>query len=86
MNRILNGHRVAITGALTGPLRGLHRQDAFRLIESLGGIPSKSVSSSTTLLVSSRFSTVKIARATKLGVKIISSSDLAVLLGNRTLW
>lgn len=82
----LTGQKVAITGALTGPLQGLRRRAALRLVASAGGIPAGSVSGRTTLLVASRQNTTKCRRAKALGVRVVGSGEFAEMLGYPALW
>ncbi len=77
----LAGNKVAVTGAMTGPLTGLRRQEVMRLLREAGAVTAGSVSGRTTLLVSSRHPTRKSRRAATLGVKVICPGELAELLG-----
>lgn len=77
----LAGHQVAITGAMTGPLTGLRRQEMMRLLREAGAATACSVSGRTTLLVTSRDHTRKTRRAASLGVRTIGPGELAELLG-----
>lgn len=82
----LAGETVAITGALTGPLRGTPRRAAFRLIAACGGSPARSVTASTTVLVACRVGTAKYAKADALRVPVIGAGEFARLLGHLPLW
>ena len=83
---MLVGRRIAVTGALTGPLAGVHRRTAYTLIAAAGGRPVKSVSRRTDLLVCSRRPTTKSRRAAALGISVINPTELALLLGYPALW
>lgn len=83
---VLAGHRVAITGALTGPLQGLRRRTALSMVADLGGQPARSVSGRTTILVASRQDTTKCRRAQALGIRIVSPGEFAAMLGYPSLW
>lgn len=84
--RTVEGQRVAITGPLTGPLQGLRRTAALRLVAAAGGIPTRAVSGRTTLLVASRQDTAKSRRAAALGIRVVSPGEFAEMLGYPTLW
>ncbi len=68
---------MAVTGGMNGPLTGLRRQDALRLLREAGAATAGSVSGRTTLLVASRQPTRKSLQAAKLGVKVICPGELA---------
>ena len=71
----LSGKTFVITGALSKP-----RSHFKGLIESRGGKVAGSVSSKTNYLVAGEKAGSKLARAEKLGVKILDEERLAVLL------
>lgn len=82
----LAGQRVVITGPLTGPLTGVRRADALRLLREAGADTAGSVSGRTTILVASRRRTRKSVRAEQLGVRVIAPGELAEMLGYPALW
>lgn len=82
----LAGQTVAITGALTGPLRGVRRPTALEMIAQCGGQPATSVTKKTTMLVAARADTAKCRRARQNGVQIIDPAAFARLLGHEPLW
>ena len=77
----VNGKTFVVTGAMTGRLDGLSRNDVHALIENSGGKTSGSVSKKTDYLVSGESGGSKIEKAISLGVKIITPDELADLLG-----
>lgn len=82
----LAGQQVAITGALTGPLTGVRRPEAMRLMQEAGAVTTWAVSGRTTLLVVCLEPTRQTRRASTLGVKVIGPGELAELLGYPTLF
>jgi len=76
----INGKTFVVTGAMTGRLDGMSRNDVHALIENAGGKTSGSVSKKTDYLVSGEAGGSKIEKATSLGVKIITPDELADLL------
>lgn len=79
---VLAGMTVVVTGAMTGPLAALTRNDMNELIEQHGGKASGSVSTKTTLLVCGEPGSSKHAKATSLGVRIVTPDEFADLLGH----
>ena len=77
----VSGKTFVVTGAMTGRLDGMSRNDVHALIENAGGKTSGSVSKKTDYLVSGEAGGSKIEKATSLGVKIITPDELADLLG-----
>lgn len=75
------GKTFVLTGAMSGPLEALSRNDVHALIEGLGAKTSSSVSKKTDYLVCGESSGSKLDKAKTLGVRIISPEDLAALLG-----
>ena len=75
------GKTFVVTGAMSGPLADLSRNDVHALIESLGGKTSGSVSKKTDYLVCGESSGSKLDKAKTLGVRVLSPDDLATLLG-----
>ena len=78
---VLAGKTVVVTGAMTGPLASLSRNQVHELIETAGGKASGTVSAKTHLLVCSDPGTSKARKATELGIEVISPEQFAVLLG-----
>jgi DNA ligase (NAD+) len=68
------------TVVLTGTLPGRTRQEASRLIESLGGRVSTSVSSKTDLVVAGEKGGSKLDRARKLGVETLDPEEFESLV------
>lgn len=82
----LSGQTVAITGALSGPLRGVRRPDALAMVAQCGGRPAVSVTKQTTMLVAARTDTAKCRRARERGVQIIDPVAFAQMLGHEVIW
>ncbi|MBF8190244.1 NAD-dependent DNA ligase LigA [Nonomuraea sp. K274] len=68
---------VVVTGAMTGPLAQLSRNEVNELIERAGGKASSSVSAKTSLLVAGEKAGSKRAKAESLGVRIITPEEFA---------
>ncbi|WP_188194136.1 NAD-dependent DNA ligase LigA [Nonomuraea sp. SYSU D8015] len=68
---------VVVTGAMTGPLATLSRNEVNELIERAGGKASSSVSAKTSLLVAGEKAGSKRAKAETLGVRIVSPEEFA---------
>ncbi|MGR6914197.1 NAD-dependent DNA ligase LigA [[Actinomadura] parvosata] len=68
---------VVVTGAMTGPLAALTRNEVNELIERAGGRSSSSVSAKTSLLVAGEKAGSKRAKAETLGVPIMSPEEFA---------
>ncbi len=68
------------TFALTGTLPTLSRQDATELIRQHGGKASGSVSKKTSYVLAGDDAGSKLVKATALGVRIISESDLLTMI------
>ncbi|MFD9128550.1 NAD-dependent DNA ligase LigA [Kitasatospora sp. NPDC059571] len=77
----LAGEAVVVTGAMTGPLAELSRNEMNELIERAGGRASSSVSKRTTLLVAGEKAGSKRAKAEELGIRIVSPDEFADLVG-----
>jgi DNA ligase (NAD+) len=77
----LAGLKVVVTGAMTGPLAALNRNQVQELIEAHGGAASGSVSKSTSLLVCGEPGSSKYNKALELGVKIVTPEEFAGMLG-----
>ncbi|XRQ14665.1 NAD-dependent DNA ligase LigA [Actinomadura welshii] len=73
----LAGMSVVATGAMSGPLGGLSRNQVNELIERAGGRASSSVSARTSLLVAGDKAGSKRAKAEKLGVEIATPEEFA---------
>ncbi len=69
------------TFVFTGTLEAFTRSEAKRLVESLGGSVSTSVSGSTDYVVAGRNPGSKHGKALELGVKIISEAEFTELVG-----
>ncbi|PPG14430.1 NAD-dependent DNA ligase LigA [Rathayibacter rathayi] len=78
----LDGMKVVVSGAMSGTLASLSRNEMNELIESLGGASSGSVSKATSLLVSSEAGTSKATKATALGVSILTPEEFAAMIGH----
>ena len=68
------------TVVLTGTLPGTTREEAKALIESLGGRVASNVSGKTDLLIAGESAGSKLARAEKLGIKVIGPDELDALV------
>ena len=73
----LAGMSVVVTGAMSGPLDGLSRNQVNELIERAGGTASSSVSARTSLLVAGEKAGSKKARAERLGIEIVTPEEFA---------
>ncbi|MEV4110279.1 NAD-dependent DNA ligase LigA [Nonomuraea sp. NPDC049695] len=72
---------IVVTGAMTGPLAALSRNEMNELIERAGGKASSSVSAKTSLLVAGEKAGSKRAKAETLGVRIMSPEEFAAQVG-----
>ncbi|MEW1688388.1 NAD-dependent DNA ligase LigA [Streptomyces sp. NPDC091265] len=79
--RPLAGMTVVVTGAMTGALEKLSRNQMNELIERAGGKSSSSVSKRTTLLVAGEKAGSKRSKAEDLGVRIAAPEEFAELIG-----
>jgi DNA ligase (NAD+) len=77
----LEGMKVVVTGAMTGPLAARSRNEVNELIEAMGGKSSGSVSKATSLLVCGEPGSSKWAKANDLGVRIVTPEEFAELIG-----
>lgn len=75
----LAGMTVVVTGAMTGPLEKLSRNQMNELIEQAGGRSSSSVSKKTTLVVAGDGAGSKRAKAESLGIRLASPDEFATL-------
>ncbi|MFB9576077.1 NAD-dependent DNA ligase LigA [Streptomyces yanii] len=78
--RPLDGMTVVVTGAMTGALEKLSRNQMNELIERAGGKSSSSVSKRTTLLVAGEKAGSKRTKAEDLGVRITAPDEFAELI------
>ncbi|MFC9247413.1 NAD-dependent DNA ligase LigA [Streptomyces sp. NPDC057136] len=76
----LDGMTVVVTGAMTGPLEKLSRNQMNELIERAGGKSSSSVSKRTSLLVAGEKAGSKRTKAEDLGVRIAAPDEFAELV------
>ncbi|MET9434916.1 NAD-dependent DNA ligase LigA [Streptomyces sp. NPDC006551] len=76
----LAGMTVVVTGAMTGPLEKLSRNQMNELIERAGGKSSSSVSKRTSLLVAGEKAGSKRTKAEDLGVRIAAPDEFAELV------
>lgn len=78
--RPLAGMTVVVTGAMTGALEKLSRNQMNELVERAGGKSSSSVSKRTTLLVAGEKAGSKRTKAEDLGVRIAEPEEFAELI------
>jgi DNA ligase (NAD+) len=78
----LAGMTVVVTGAMTGPLEKLSRNQMNELIERAGGRSSSSVSKKTTMVVAGEGAGSKRAKAESLGVRLATPDEFAVLVAD----
>ena len=78
----LDGLTVVVTGAMTGPLEQLSRNEMNELIERAGGKSSSSVSKRTSLLVAGEGAGSKRAKAEDLAVRIVTPAEFAELVAD----
>lgn len=77
----LAGMSVVVTGAMSGALEALTRNQMNELIERAGGRASSSVSAKTSLLVAGEKAGSKRAKAESLGVRVVGPEEFAGLIG-----
>jgi DNA ligase (NAD+) len=75
------GPLAGLTFVLTGTLPTLSREQAKEMIEAAGGKVSGSVSKKTSYVVAGEEAGSKLEKATELGVKVLTQSDLLAMLG-----
>lgn len=80
--RPLDGMTVVVTGAMTGALSNLSRNEMNELIERAGGKASGSVSKKTSLLVCGEEGSSKWRKATDLDVRIVTPEEFATMVGD----
>ncbi|MFJ5264844.1 NAD-dependent DNA ligase LigA [Streptomyces sp. NPDC088387] len=78
----LAGMTVVVTGAMTGPLETLSRNQMNELIERAGGRSSSSVSKKTTLVVAGDGAGSKRTKAESLGVRLATPDEFAALVAD----
>ncbi|MGW0712203.1 NAD-dependent DNA ligase LigA [Streptomyces sp. NPDC002643] len=78
----LAGMAVVVTGAMTGPLEKLSRNEMNELIERAGGRASSSVSKKTSLVVAGENAGSKRAKAETLGIRIATPDEFATLVAD----
>ncbi|WP_240634141.1 MULTISPECIES: NAD-dependent DNA ligase LigA [Streptomyces] len=76
----LAGMTVVVTGAMTGALEELSRNQMNELIERAGGRSSSSVSKKTTLVVAGEGAGSKQAKAETLGIRLAAPEEFAALV------
>ncbi|MFJ8074540.1 NAD-dependent DNA ligase LigA [Streptomyces sp. NPDC096176] len=76
----LDGMTVVVTGAMTGPLEKLSRNQMNELIERAGGKSSSSVSKRTALLVAGEGAGSKRDKAEQLGTRIATPDEFAAMV------
>jgi DNA ligase (NAD+) len=80
----LAGMTVVVTGAMTGALEKLSRNQMNELIERAGGKSSSSVSRKTTLVVAGEGAGSKRAKAETLGIRLATPDEFAALVADFT--
>ncbi|MGP4092469.1 BRCT domain-containing protein, partial [Streptomyces sp. KR55] len=78
----LTGMTVVVTGAMTGALEQLSRNQMNELIERAGGRSSSSVSKKTTLVIAGDGAGSKRAKAETLGIRLATPDEFAVLIAD----
>ncbi|MFF5480933.1 NAD-dependent DNA ligase LigA [Streptomyces sp. NPDC012935] len=78
----LAGMTVVVTGAMTGVMEKLSRNQMNELIERAGGRSSSSVSKKTTLVVAGEGAGSKRAKAEDLGIRLASPDEFATLVAD----
>ncbi|MFF7359095.1 NAD-dependent DNA ligase LigA [Streptomyces filipinensis] len=78
----LAGMTVVVTGAMTGPLEKLSRNQMNELVERAGGRSSSSVSKKTTLVVAGDNAGSKRTKAEDLGIRLATPDEFAALVAD----
>ncbi|WP_336111187.1 NAD-dependent DNA ligase LigA [Streptomyces sp. PTD9-10] len=78
----LAGMAVVVTGAMSGALEKLSRNEMNELIERAGGRSSSSVSKKTTLVVAGDGAGSKRAKAEQLGIRLLTPDEFAALIAD----
>ncbi|MFJ4365014.1 NAD-dependent DNA ligase LigA [Streptomyces chartreusis] len=78
----LSGMTVVVTGAMTGPLEKLSRNQMNELVERAGGRSSSSVSKKTSLVVAGESAGSKRAKAEDLGIRLATPDEFALLVAD----
>ncbi|MEU6309020.1 NAD-dependent DNA ligase LigA [Streptomyces chartreusis] len=78
----LSAMTVVVTGAMTGPLEKLSRNQMNELIERAGGRSSSSVSKKTSLVVAGESAGSKRAKAEDLGIRLATPDEFALLVAD----
>ncbi|MGW7043561.1 NAD-dependent DNA ligase LigA [Streptomyces avermitilis] len=78
----LAGMTVVVTGAMTGALEKLSRNQMNELVERAGGRSSSSVSKKTTLVVAGEGAGSKRAKAEDLGIRLATPAEFATLIAD----
>ncbi|MER6084586.1 NAD-dependent DNA ligase LigA [Streptomyces sp. NPDC001833] len=78
----LAGMTVVVTGAMTGVLEKVSRNEMNELIERAGGRSSSSVSKKTTLVVAGENAGSKQAKAESLGIRLSTSDEFAAMVAD----
>ncbi|MBD0673903.1 hypothetical protein BU198_25110 [Streptomyces sp. CBMA156] len=78
----LTGKKVAVAGAMDGPLAALSRNQMNELIEAAGGRATCSVCAKTSLVVAGDKAGSKRDKAKELGLPIVTPADFAVLVAD----
>lgn len=78
----LAGMTVVVTGAMTGNLERLTRNEMNELIERAGGRSSSSVSKKTSLVVAGEGAGSKRAKAEQLGIRLTTPEEFATLVAD----
>ncbi|CAM5455894.1 NAD-dependent DNA ligase LigA [Streptomyces chartreusis] len=78
----LSGMTVVVTGAMTGPLEKLSRNQMNELVERAGGRSSSSVSKKTSLVVAGESAGSKRAKAEDLGIRLATPDEFSLLVAD----
>lgn len=78
----LAGMTVVVTGAMTGPLEKLSRNQMNELIERAGGRSSSTVSKKTSMVVAGENAGSKRAKAESLGIQLTAPDEFAALIAD----